>query len=85
MLRALMSALLRAPSTLMVVKRCKVNGVWAACVGAAQMRTSAKFQLLAVLLPDLRAAGSRPLLFSQWTSVLDLLEWLLQVCRLRSC
>ncbi len=43
------------------------------------MRASAKFLLLAELLPGLKAKGSRPLLFSQWTSVLDLLEWLLQV------
>ena len=42
------------------------------------MRTSAKFLLLAELLPGLKAEGSRPLLFSQWTSVLDLMEWLLQ-------
>ena len=25
-----------------------------------------------------QAAGSRPLVFSQWTSTLDVLEWLLQ-------
>lgn len=42
------------------------------------MLTSAKFQLLAKLLPELQGAGSRPLIFSQWTSVLDLLEWLMQ-------
>lgn len=44
----------------------------------SKMRTSAKFNLLAELLPKLQASGSRPLIFSQWTSVLDLLEWLMQ-------
>ena len=44
-----------------------------------QMRDSAKFQLLVELLPELRSAGHRVLLFSQWTSILDLVEWLMQV------
>lgn len=30
----------------------------------------------------LQAAGSRPLIFSQWTMVLDILEWLLQCLKL---
>ena len=44
-----------------------------------QMRGSAKFQLLTELLPDLRSGGHKVLLFSQWTSILDLVEWLMQV------
>lgn len=47
--------------------------------GGAQMRDSAKFQLLRELLPALQQEGHRVLLFSQWTSILDLAEWLLQV------
>jgi SNF2 family DNA or RNA helicase len=46
------------------------------------MLSSSKFQFLQDLLPKLKAAGSRPLIFSQWTSVLDLIEWLLDVLRL---
>lgn len=42
------------------------------------MRNSGKFQVLAELLPELQARGSRPLIFSQWTAVLDIMEWLLQ-------
>ena len=34
-----------------------------------QVYNSGKFQLLAELLPSLKAEGHRPLLFSQWTSV----------------
>ena len=30
----------------------------------------------------LQEAGSRPLIFSQWTMVLDILEWLLQCLKL---
>jgi hypothetical protein len=44
-----------------------------------QMRESAKFQLLAELLPELRDGGHRVLLFSQWTSILNLVEWLMKV------
>lgn len=47
------------------------------------MLSSSKFQFLQDLLPKLKAAGSRPLIFSQWTSVLDLIEWLLDVLCLR--
>ncbi len=48
---------------------------------------STKVQQLEKMLPDLKARGSRVLLFSQWTSVLDLLEWYLALrghayCRL---
>lgn len=52
---------------------------------AAQMRESAKFVLLAKLLPALRAGGHRALLFSQWTSILDLIEWLMQVRAAPGC
>ena len=31
-----------------------------------------------IFLHAAQAAGSRPLIFSQWTSVLDVLEWLLR-------
>ena len=34
-------------------------------------------QRLGALLPALRAAGSRPLIFSQWKIMLDVLEWVL--------
>ena len=40
---------------------------------------SGKAARLAELLPKLKAAGSRPLLFSQWKIMLDVLEWLLQL------
>lgn len=48
---------------------------------------STKIQQLEKMLPDLKSRGSRVLLFSQWTSVLDLLEWYLALrghayCRL---
>jgi hypothetical protein len=49
------------------------------CAFLLQMRDSAKFQLLTELLPDLRSGGHKVLLFSQWTSILDLVEWLMQV------
>ncbi|PON79165.1 Protein CHROMATIN REMODELING [Parasponia andersonii] len=40
---------------------------------------SAKCQALAELLPSLKQAGHRVLIFSQWTSMLDILEWTLDV------
>ncbi|CAN6464118.1 unnamed protein product [Victoria cruziana] len=40
---------------------------------------SAKCQVLAELLPSLRRAGHRVLIFSQWTTMLDILEWALDV------
>ncbi|KAG2446661.1 hypothetical protein HYH02_008231 [Chlamydomonas schloesseri] len=48
---------------------------------------SAKVKMLDELLPKLKEKSSRVLLFSQWTTVLDLLEWYLslrghQYCRL---
>ncbi|XP_059278207.1 protein CHROMATIN REMODELING 19 isoform X1 [Lycium ferocissimum] len=40
---------------------------------------SAKCQELAKLLPSLKLSGHRVLIFSQWTSMLDILEWTLDV------
>ncbi|XP_010270758.1 PREDICTED: protein CHROMATIN REMODELING 19 [Nelumbo nucifera] len=40
---------------------------------------SAKCQALADLLPSLKKDGHRVLIFSQWTSMLDILEWTLDV------
>ncbi|KAF5737795.1 protein CHROMATIN REMODELING 19 [Tripterygium wilfordii] len=40
---------------------------------------SAKCRALAELLPSLRKQGHRVLIFSQWTSMLDILEWTLDV------
>ncbi|KAF4351865.1 hypothetical protein G4B88_030360 [Cannabis sativa] len=40
---------------------------------------SGKCQALAELLPSLKEAGHRVLIFSQWTSMLDILEWTLDV------
>ena len=34
-------------------------------------------QALSFLLPRLQREGHRPLLFSQWTAMLDVLQWLL--------
>ncbi|KAL6566287.1 Protein CHROMATIN REMODELING 19 [Orobanche gracilis] len=41
--------------------------------------SSAKCLVLAELLPTLNRCGSRVLIFSQWTSMLDILEWALDV------
>ncbi|KAL3652887.1 Protein CHROMATIN REMODELING 19 [Castilleja foliolosa] len=40
---------------------------------------SAKCRVLGELLPKLNRSGSRVLIFSQWTSMLDILEWTLDV------
>lgn len=40
---------------------------------------SVKCQVLAKLLPELKSMGHRPLIFSQWTQMLDILEWALDV------
>ncbi|KAL9241724.1 hypothetical protein vseg_015800 [Gypsophila vaccaria] len=40
---------------------------------------SAKCKALAKLLPSLKRGGHRVLIFSQWTSMLDILEWALDV------
>lgn len=37
------------------------------------------WQALSELLPSLKTAGHRVLIFSQWTSMLDILEWTLDV------
>ncbi|XP_021727935.1 protein CHROMATIN REMODELING 19-like [Chenopodium quinoa] len=44
-----------------------------------QVIKSAKCQALARLLPSLKRDGHRVLIFSQWTSMLDILEWALDV------
>ncbi|GAB2217825.1 hypothetical protein Drorol1_Dr00001037 [Drosera rotundifolia] len=44
-----------------------------------QVMASAKCQALAKLLPSLKEGGHRVLIFSQWTSMLDILEWTLDV------
>ncbi|TMX05678.1 hypothetical protein EJD97_011045 [Solanum chilense] len=44
-----------------------------------RVMTSAKCQELAKLLPSLNLSGHRVLIFSQWTSMLDILEWTLDV------
>ena len=31
---------------------------------------------------QLKSVGSRPLIFSQWTAVLDIIEWLMEVMQL---
>ena len=46
------------------------------------LMTSTKFKFLGDLLPKLKEAGSRPLIFSQWTAVLDVIEWLMDELRL---
>jgi SWI/SNF-related matrix-associated actin-dependent regulator 1 of chromatin subfamily A len=38
---------------------------------------SGKARFLAQLLPELAARGSRPLIFSQWKIMLDVLEWVM--------
>lgn len=48
----------------------------------SHMMTSTKFRFLADLLPKLKEKGSRPLIFSQWTAVLDIIEWLMEVLQL---
>lgn len=40
-------------------------------------------QALGELLPALRKDGHRVLIFSQWTSMLDILEWTLDVIGLK--
>lgn len=49
---------------------------------STHLLTSTKFKFLARLLPELKAAGSRPLIFSQWTAVLDIMEWLMDELQL---
>ncbi|KAL6187185.1 hypothetical protein ACLB2K_043300 [Fragaria x ananassa] len=49
------------------------------CLPDEDVMLSAKSQALAELLPILKQAGHRVLIFSQWTSMLDILEWALDV------
>lgn len=51
-------------------------------LNATHLMTSTKFQFLADLLPRLKENKSRPLIFSQWTAVLDVIEWLMDELRL---
>ena len=51
-------------------------------LNSVHLMTSAKFRFLSDLLPKLKEAGSRPLIFSQWTAVLDVIEWLMEELRL---
>lgn len=64
-------------------------GLHAFCYGAGpdfeghrlssiHLLSSTKFRFLADLLPRLKEEGSRPLIFSQWTAVLDVIEWLME-------
>ncbi|KAL4427971.1 hypothetical protein ABPG75_002060 [Micractinium tetrahymenae] len=48
----------------------------------SHMMASAKFRFLQKLLTQLKENGSRPLIFSQWTAVLDIMEWLMEVLQL---
>ena len=48
------------------------------CLPSSCLMDSGKLVALDKLLRELQEAGSRPLIFSQWTSVLDILEWFLQ-------
>jgi SWI/SNF-related matrix-associated actin-dependent regulator 1 of chromatin subfamily A len=51
-------------------------------LNSTHLMTSTKFQFLADLLPKLKENKSRPLIFSQWTAVLDVIEWLMDELRL---
>ncbi|GAB4819342.1 hypothetical protein N2152v2_006388 [Parachlorella kessleri] len=51
-------------------------------LNTAHLLASTKFKFLADILPKLKEAGSRPLIFSQWTAVLDIMEWLMDELRL---
>lgn len=51
-------------------------------LNTSHLMSSAKFEFLAKLLPELKAKGSRPLIFSQWTALLDIMEWLMDVLQL---
>ncbi|KAL0034958.1 hypothetical protein WJX79_002584 [Trebouxia sp. C0005] len=56
-----------------------LNGLNSFVLEDAAVMSSGKCQLLAGLLKELQAKGSRALIFSQWTSVLDILGWLLEM------
>lgn len=51
-------------------------------LSSKHLMTSSKFKFLEELLPKLNENGSRPLIFSQWTAVLDVIEWLMEELRL---
>jgi SNF2 family DNA or RNA helicase len=51
-------------------------------LNSTHLMTSTKFRFLAELLPKLKENKSRPLIFSQWTAVLDVIEWLMDELRL---
>jgi len=63
-------------------KLCIAYGGVAGCQGKLEDKhvlASAKCQALVKLLPKLQKEGHRPLIFSQWTNMLDILEWALDV------
>jgi hypothetical protein len=53
--------------------------------GGAQLMCSGKFRQLTALLTELKAKGSKPLIFSQWTTILDIIEWLMHDLGLPYC
>ena len=48
------------------------------CLPPAAFSGAAKTSALVDLLATIKAKGSRPLIFSQWKIVLDILEWVLR-------
>jgi len=50
-----------------------------------QLLGSGKFTALTALLTELKAKGSKPLIFSQWTTILDIIEWLMDDLGLAYC
>lgn len=52
-------------------------------VGSDGMKLWGTWQALVRLLPQLKKQGHRPLIFSQWTNMLDILEWALAVMGFR--
>lgn len=56
-----------------------VNDDTKGILGDEQVMMSAKCRTLGKLLPSLKQGGHRVLIFSQWTSMLDILEWTLDV------
>ncbi|KAK3233296.1 hypothetical protein CYMTET_56395 [Cymbomonas tetramitiformis] len=61
------------------------RGFKSKCLSRKHIMDSAKFAFLQELLPALKERSSRPLIFSQWTSMLDLLEWFLDELGLSYC
>ncbi|KAK1321505.1 putative chromatin-remodeling complex ATPase chain [Acorus calamus] len=60
-----------------LISRCDIGAKEA--LTDAHVLHSAKCQVLAELLPLLHKLGHRVLIFSQWTSMLDILEWAMDV------